>query len=70
MELRPISLIPGDERNTGSRTRARVVKNKLAPPFKEAEFDIVYGEGICREGNLLELAVALEIVIESDDSLT
>ncbi len=46
----------------GSHTRVRVVKNKVAPPFKEVEFDIMYGEGISREGELLDLAVEMEIV--------
>ena len=49
----------------GSRTRAKIVKNKVAPPFKEAEFDIMYGEGISKYGELLDLAVKMEVVRKS-----
>ena len=49
----------------GSHTRVRVVKNKVAPPFKEAEFDVIYGKGISRMGELLDLAVELDVVQKS-----
>ena len=49
----------------GNRTRVKVVKNKIAPPFREAEFDIMYNQGICKSGDVLDLAVARDIVEKS-----
>jgi len=65
LDIRRIGNIKDGQEVTGNRTRVRVVKNKVAPPFKEAQFDIMYGEGISAAGDLLDMAVQNEIVDKS-----
>jgi len=65
MEIRRVGPIKDGQEVIGNRTRVKVVKNKISPPFKEVEFDIIYGRGISREGDLLDLAVESGIVEKS-----
>ena len=62
IDVRRIEALKNGSEVVGNRTRAKVVKNKMAPPFREAEFDIMYGEGIVREGELIDLGVRLDLV--------
>jgi recombination protein RecA len=64
-DIRRIAAIKEGETVTGNRTKIKIVKNKMAPPFREAEFDIIYGEGISKEGDLIDLGVAQNLVEKS-----
>ncbi|HIJ58656.1 MAG TPA: DNA recombination/repair protein RecA, partial [Deltaproteobacteria bacterium] len=65
LDIRKIGNIKDGQDVVGNRTRVKVVKNKVAPPFKEAEFDIMYGDGISTAGDLLDMGVKMEVVEKS-----
>ena len=66
LDIRSVQTIRRDGQAIGNRTRVKVKKNKVAPPFRVTEFDIMYNEGISREGDILDLATKLELVEKRD----
>jgi len=65
IDIRRIGAVKDGERTIGNRTKVKIVKNKVAPPFRECEFDIIYNEGISRVGDVIDLAVANKIIEKS-----
>jgi recombination protein RecA len=65
IDVRRIATLKQAEENIGNRVKAKIVKNKVAPPFKQAEFDVMFGEGISKEGELVDYGVKLDVIDKS-----
>jgi recombination protein RecA len=65
IDIRRIGAVKGSDQILGNRTRTKIVKNKVSPPFRDAEFDIIYGEGICKTSEILDIAVSMNLVDKS-----